>query len=66
MNVVKMGAMLVSPNQMSDTTIQTKTDVEFSTVTTSSTAMRAGRHRNEARPISTATTSAPPNPIAIR
>ena len=66
MNVVKMGAMFVSPNQMSETTIHTKTEVELRTVTTSATAIRAGRHRNEARPMSTATTSALPKPIAMR
>ena len=66
MNVVKMGAMLVSPNQINETTIQTKTDVEFSTVTMSATATRAGRQRNDTSPMSTARRSAPPNPIAIR
>ena len=47
-------------------TIHTNTEVEFRTVTTSATAMRAGRQRNDARPMTTATTSALPNPIAMR
>ena len=66
MNVVKIGAMFVNPNQMSETTIHTKTEVALRTVTMSATAIRADRHRNEARPRSTATTSALPKPIAMR
>src|SRR5262249_26808166 len=66
MNVVKIGAQLLSPNQMMAMTIQTKTEVAFSTVTTSRTTVRAARERNASRPIRSPTTTAPPKPITMR
>src|SRR5262245_17434931 len=66
MNVVKMGAQLDSPNQISEMTIQTKTDVEFSTASTSCTTPRSGRERKAPSPISTDTITAAPKPTTIR
>src|SRR5438046_10406557 len=66
MKVVKIGAQLESPNQMMEMTIQTKTEVELRTESTSWTTSRAERERNAARPSSMATATAPPNPTAIR
>src|SRR5437660_9188625 len=65
-NDVKFGAQLESPNQMIEMTIQTKTDVEFSTERKSWITPRAVRERNDARPASGATTTAPPKPTRIR
>src|SRR6267143_1966833 len=59
MNVVKIGAQLESPNQMIEMTIQTKTDVEFSTERKSWITPRAVRERNDARPASSATSTKP-------
>ena len=66
MKVVKIGAQLESPNQMIEMTIQTKTDVELRTDRKSWITPRAVRERNAARPVSSATTTAPPKPTRMR
>src|SRR6266542_2240236 len=58
MKVVKMGAQLLSPNQMSEMTIHTKTEVELRTVTTSCTTLRARRARKAASPRTRASSTA--------
>jgi len=66
MKVVKIGAQLLSPNQMIEITIQTNTEVELSTASTSWTTPRARRERKASRPRSTAVSTAPPKPTAMR
>src|SRR5712691_3066950 len=66
MKVVKIGAQFESPNQISEITIHTNTEVELSTASASFTTVRTGRQRNAPSPISTETTTAPPNPITMR
>src|SRR5580765_2762753 len=64
--VVKIGAQLLSPNQMIEITIQTNTEVELRTARPSATTPRPSGERNASRPSSTAATTAPPKPTAIR
>src|SRR5690349_13479690 len=66
MKVVKIGAQFDNPNQMIEITIQTKTDVEFSTDRKSWITPRAMRDRNDASPAASATATAPPKPTRIR
>jgi hypothetical protein len=66
MNVVKIGAQLLSPNQMIEMTIHTNTEVEFSTASASATTPRARRETNASRPEQHRRHTAPPKPTAMR
>ena len=66
MKVVKIGAQLLSPNQTSETTIHTKTEVELRMASTSCTMPRAVRDTNAPRPIRSETATALPKPAAMR
>ncbi len=66
MKVVKIGAQLLSPNQTSEITIHTKTEVEFRMARRSHTMPRAVRDTNAPRPMTSETATALPKPAAMR
>ena len=66
MNVVKMGAQFDSPNQISEMTIHTKTDVELRMASTSWTTPRTEAETNAPHPIASDVSTARPKPTTMR
>src|SRR5262249_28536345 len=66
MNVVKIGAQLLSPNQISEMTIQTKTEVELRMASTSWTMPRAVAETNAASVMTSEIPIARPKPTVMR